>query len=367
MAFRITRKEEAELEQAKLRLANTPRRAGIQATAIARSQKKKALAQTMEAVAEVIEKNPDHILAGIRYRTDFETLSAVGMDWPSYEVSPEIAQNLLEQARVKEAKLAARMIQKRILTRRTTKIYFNDKIVEQLMNKGVEAWWLFEQYTHRARLNRMNLMTLSELRHAQRELARLRVEPETEPEWVQAERDLIGMRIPGFFPTPPALIRAMCDAVDLKDTDTVLDPSCGKGDILSYVCEHHNVEKAVGMEINPKLADLCRIKGLKVWNKDAFDEELGYGSASVILMNPPFESGSAIRHFTHAYNNAEPGTRLACILPSSVQTNQDVETQAFRSLIEYRGGEITHNPDGAFKSAYRPTSVATVMLVITKQ
>ena len=368
LADNMTNQAAVDLENANAAKSNTPRRAAHQASAIERANAKAALAATMRNVAELIGDDPDHILAGIKYRVDFDTLRAVGTKYPEYRVNRELGARLLKECGQKEAKLAFGMLRKRLREAKEDTIRLNDKIVEQFMNKGVEAWWLFEQYTHRSRLKRMGLSRPWELRHAQGLLAEITEAPGVEPEWKTAERDLVGMNIPGFFPTPPALIRAMCDAVDLKATDVVFDPSCGKGDILLYAVEHYNVEGALGSEINPRLAALCKLRGLEhVTCKDTLDGRYPYDRVNVILMNPPFETGLAVDHFNHAWQQASSGTRIAAILPSSVVSREDGKHQAFRTLVERDGGEITHNPEGSFKSAFRSTDVSTVMLVITKE
>lgn len=356
------------LGNARLAKSNTPRRAMMQENAIERAAAKAALAKTMRRVAEEIEGNPDHILAGIRYRTDFQTLRSVRDKYPLYKVSRKLATRLFHECSEKQAKLAHGMLRKRLRETKGDEIRLNTKIVEQFMNKGVEAWWLFEKYTHRSRLSRMGITSSYELRHAQRKLAALAVAPEEEPAWQKMERELVGLKIPGFFPTPPALIRAMCDRADVKPEDAVLDPSCGKGDIMAYVVEHYNVAAVRGVEINPRLGKICIARGMSsVLCEDTLEHTFAYSVVDVVLMNPPFETGQAVDHFMHAWNNVEPGTRIVAILPSGAVTNEGSKYREFRALIESVGAEITYNPENSFKGAFRSTGVNTVMLYAVKQ
>lgn len=166
-------------------------------------------------------------------------------------------------------------------------------------------------------------------------------------------------KIPGFFPTPESLIIRMIDAAELESGMTVLEPSAGKGDILDAVkaCRC----KGQGFEIQPVLADLCKLKGhtvdccdfLKMQSVPAFDR---------VLMNPPFERGQDVQHVRKAFEWVKPGGRLVAIVSAAVMQDR---AEGFRAWA-YKYGTITPNEGGEFKGreAFRETGVRTCLVVL---
>jgi phospholipid N-methyltransferase len=65
-----------------------------------------------------------------------------------------------------------------------------------------------------------------------------------------AEAKLIGMKLPGFFPTPRPVISRMLELAEIKDGDRVLEPSAGKGDILDMIREQHPDASVTAIEQN---------------------------------------------------------------------------------------------------------------------
>src|SRR4051812_34975845 len=59
--------------------------------------------------------------------------------------------------------------------------------------------------------------------------------------------------VPGFFPTPPAVVAAMLEYADLRPGLTVLEPSAGKGDLIRAAAGC----TVRAFELVPTLAKIC--------------------------------------------------------------------------------------------------------------
>ncbi len=81
-------------------------------------------------------------------------------------------------------------------------------------------------------------------------------------------------------------------------------------------------------------------------------------------MNPPFENGADIDHVLHAYSLLNPGGRLVAIMAGN-KSKTDAKTVKFMELVN-QSGSIENNPAGSFLSAFRPTGVSTVTVILDK-
>tara|TARA_R110000772_G_scaffold249530_2_gene363913 strand:+ start:62637 stop:63512 length:876 start_codon:yes stop_codon:yes gene_type:complete len=175
------------------------------------------------------------------------------------------------------------------------------------------------------------------------------------------ENELVGLRIPGFFPTPRNVIEERFDFNDSHSYRKVLEPSAGKGDIADFI-KNKGVEVDV-IEINPRLREILKLKGHNIVGDDflLFNEKY-----DIIVMNPPFEKGQDIDHVKHAYSLLNEGGFLASIMstgPFFRSTKKDVE---FRNWFERVEGNKQDLESGSFKSGFVPTGVSCVSIFIQK-
>lgn len=129
------------------------------------------------------------------------------------------------------------------------------------------------------------------------------------------------LQIPGFFPTPPAIISRMLDLAcifppvgDHEPVLSVLEPSAGKGDIAEAVQSKGHYATCV--EISARLCEILAAKDLNYMHRDFLelptpDVTPGVGQFDRVVMNPPFEDHQAIDHIMHAYKFLRPGGILA--------------------------------------------------------
>lgn len=182
------------------------------------------------------------------------------------------------------------------------------------------------------------------------------------------EHELIGLDIPGFFPTPRPVIERMLDEADIRLGQMVLEPSAGKGDIADAIRERHGeTEIALTVvEISPRLAAILKAKGHDLSPVADFLE--CQGRYDRIVMNPPFEKGQDIDHVQHAYKLLAPGGRLVAIMSSGPFFRNDSKSIEFRDWLDVQESSVEDLPAGTFsgKDSFRQTGVASKLVVIDK-
>lgn len=223
------------------------------------------------------------------------------------------------------------------------------------------------------RLMRMHLESLPELRTALRELQAIKKGVVISPEMKRAqeikelERKFIGANIPGFFPTPGGtdpngLARQIVDLADVQPGNIILEPSAGLGHLADVITEVWPDNELTAVELSYSLCEALKLKGYRAQHEDFLSHT---GTYDRIIMNPPFENGQDIAHVLHAYSLLNEGGRLVAIMAGN-KNKQDQHTRDFMEFLEAAGGSIEENPAGGFLSAFRPTGVNTVTVILYK-
>jgi phospholipid N-methyltransferase len=221
-----------------------------------------------------------------------------------------------------------------------------------------------EEIRNYDRIKKLDITNATELRAALREFLQYRGEKKQADPIKQLERDLVGNKIEGFFPTPKDLADRVVRQADIKDGMRVLEPSAGSGALADAVtrAKGDKVELQT-IEQQGKLADLLQAKGYKT-RQDNFldlqDEEYDR-----IIMNPPFENGQDIDHVQHAYNRLAPGGKLVAIMSEGPFFRGDKKASEFRDWLNGRGAS-EKLPEGSFKNSDRSTGVSTRLVTIEK-
>ena len=175
------------------------------------------------------------------------------------------------------------------------------------------------------------------------------------------EREVRFADIPGFFPTPPALIQKMMDAADCDKGMKVLEPSAGKGDILAAL--HAAGCNAVGFEINYTLAGICTAKGLRCERCDFLDMD-PEPILDRVVMKPPFEQYQDAKHVRRAFDWLKPGGRIVAIVGAGCL--HAARCEWFRDWLSEVGAVVDPQPAGSFADAFNPTGVNVALIVIDK-
>jgi len=231
--------------------------------------------------------------------------------------------------------------------------------------KRLDTQWVDYGLDDYKRMRAVNIHTPQELRCALRELVpHLRKKKEDDPV-AKAEQALVGLKIPGFFPTPRPVISRMLEMAEIGEGDRVLEPSAGKGDILDMIREHHPDTVCTAIEMNGALLDVIRAKSHEVMQGDFLQHE---GQYDVVLMNPPFENGQDIDHVRHAFDQLASGGRLVAVMSHGPFFRNDRKATEFREWLGENGGNHEELPDDAFKGpqAFRQTGVRTQIVEVKK-
>lgn len=181
----------------------------------------------------------------------------------------------------------------------------------------------------------------------------------------EAERSLIGRKIPGYFPTPKELVDELVIQADPHNGQRILEPSAGKGSIADGI---RRVAPEAEIDVVEPVGDLRTILEAKGYDVVAYDF-LEYNPGEIydlIVMNPPFEDYQDVTHVLHAYDLLKPGGRLVAIMGEGPFFRSDKKGVAWRYWLEEHGGHDHKNAPGAFQSSDRPTGVATRTVVVEK-
>jgi SAM-dependent methyltransferase len=171
--------------------------------------------------------------------------------------------------------------------------------------------------------------------------------------------------IPGYFPTPAAIVADMIESADIPEgvAVDVLEPEGGSGAILDAVRAARPLSRLKTFERHASLRDVLRLKGYELVGSDFLEAEAA-ATFDFVLMNPPFENAQDIAHVRHAFKFLKPGGRLVAIMSTGPFFRSDRKAQEFREWFDSVAGDKLDIPAGAFKAS--GTGVATVMITVSR-
>jgi hypothetical protein len=180
-----------------------------------------------------------------------------------------------------------------------------------------------------------------------------------------AERELLGTKIPGYFPTPKTLAGRLVDMAEIKPGEKVLEPSAGSGSLADVIREKSPEAKLDTVENQDRLRKILELKGHNVAGRDFLEHS---GQYDKIVMNPPFEGGQDIEHVRHAYDLLKPGGKLVSVMSEGPFFRNDARATGFRDWLDSVGGESEKLPEASFtgKEAQRQTGTAARVVTIEK-
>lgn len=158
---------------------------------------------------------------------------------------------------------------------------------------------------------------------------------------------------PQLFPTPADVARTVVDLAEIQPGDRVLEPSAGTGALIDALPDGVHI---VAIEINNALCR--RLNTMPKVTTTIEGDFLNLAGAEPeakfdrIVMNPPFQNGSDIRHIQHARRLLKPGGRLVAICAAGPR-----QRETFEPI-----GDWIDLPDGTFKD--QGTNVRTAIVVL---
>jgi len=414
-----TLESEAEeaLQSDETRLKNTVRRAEMAASMRGQAYASQAMARTLRSIAAALAGGDTNYLDGVWARTHVETLinllrrgkternkklleergelgvwqrhnAVQEMDNRPMEAEdaasctypyPSVYRRHLEEAvaiaknRRGVKKIARRFDSFLITDRDRHFVDFTDEndigllaeFVDRCKGVSIETRWIEQGMDDYRRLQAANIHTPQEMRCALRELASHLARKRDDDPVQKLEQQLIGREIPGFFPTPKAIVSRMLELTEIEPNDRVLEPSAGKGDILDLIRSKHPDARVTAVEINAALLEILGAKGHAVEQGDFLGHK---GEYDRVVMNPPFENGQDIDHIRHAFDLVAPGGRVVAVISEGPFFRQDKKAEEFRRWLDELGGESEQLPEDAFKGidAFRQTGVRTRIVSIER-
>lgn len=372
----------AEEELGASRTTNTARRANMAASILARAENDRALAVSLNNLADAIEQGKATHLGGITSKAQLATLhqalvggrhrSEQDLSYSERERNKSRAFDGKDVGYAELPKLSMRYDYAPVLAAlREGKPKGWASIVKQLQAlnqldvdplvfaaayKALESigkesafnWYAKEQAAKRSRLIRMGLNTDSDLRAALTEYLAYREGVREEDPVAKAERAIIGQKVGiDFFPTPKAEGVRMAGLAGIKPGDLVLEPSAGNGNLA-------DAARAAGaqvdvVEISSQLRDILTAKGYNVVAHDFMELDLA-PKYDAILMNPPFSNRRDAEHIQRAFQMLKPGGRLVAIAGEGVFIGSDAKAVQFRAWLEEHGAEVEALGAGTFKA-----------------
>ena len=175
-----------------------------------------------------------------------------------------------------------------------------------------------------------------------------------------AERELLGIKLEGFYPTPRKIAQMMLDYAELEAGMRVLEPSAGTGNLADAIYEREPEVQVTVCEIAPRLRSILELKGYSAeW--DCLDIK---GTFERVIMNPPFERGQDMEHVQAMFERLVDGGRLVSVMSEGVFFRQGKREIAFRAWLEALGGESIQLPENSFKES--GTGVNTRIVILDK-
>ncbi len=154
-----------------------------------------------------------------------------------------------------------------------------------------------------------------------------------------------------FFETPEELAKEMIEMAEIKENETVLEPSAGRGQIAKHLA------KCDCIELNEANRKYLIENGFNVVAEDFLTSGRRY---DVIVANPPFTKQQDIDHVLHMIKCAN--RRVVSIMSAAVMFRDNKKTVAFRDCISELGGKINALPDKTFSQS--GTNVRTCIVCV---
>jgi len=375
----------------------TARRANIAAGMYAEAERMEEIQGKLNALADAIESgNAPEVLHNIKKKTHIETIrnilnkaryrrtngSRLSMDDPEninyakFEgyVHPDHLKTLLTTTKGRPGTKDAALIVQRIANsggRFSSESVLKaiEALNSKLSDSDTTKKYIKDSIADFKRILDMGVTNEGELRdllQAYIELGSTKsAEKPAERKIKEMERELIGAKIPGYFPTPKTVVNQMVELAEIEPGMKVLEPSAGKGSIADVIRETEPKADIDVIEINPTLRNILKEKGYNVVGDDFMEFT---GEYNVIVMNPPFEKGQDIDHVRHAYELLKPGGKIVAIMSEGPFFRSDKKATEFRDWLDEQDGTSEKLPEKSFtgKEADRQTGVAARMVVIEK-
>lgn len=383
------------------RKANTPRRARMAASAEADAARERMIADTADRLADAVEAGDAPALMGVRTIADVRELDrllrgamsrrdvreqrpyhetrdrgpdatdADHAEAPGLVVHASPVREVLDATKGARGLGRARQRVARFGEGDVNRIDDADLVdALRMVAKAAEgtkadypAKRILEQVATFERVRKLGLTDAKTTREALRQYVALRQGKAKADPVKEAERALVGRKIPGYFPTPAKVADDVISRADIRPGHRVLEPSAGKGGLADRARAAGGTVEAI--EVVDDLRTILQGKGHMLAGRDftTFDG----GPYDRIVMNPPFEKRQDVAHVRRAFDLLAEGGKMVAIMSEGPFFGQDATAVDFRAWLGSVGGRSEKLPEGSFLDSDRSTGVATRIVEIEKR
>jgi hypothetical protein len=169
-----------------------------------------------------------------------------------------------------------------------------------------------------------------------------------------------------FFETPDAVADWLVElAGGIRSTDTVLEPSAGRGALVRAIHRSNPDVTVDCLELMPENREfLYRLPNVNIVGYD-FTQYSSKNKYSKIIANPPFSNSQDIEHICRMYDRLCTGGVLVSVSGVNWSFAQTQKGSGFRKWMEDRSARVYDVPKGAFRQS--GTEIATKVTVINKK
>ena len=164
-----------------------------------------------------------------------------------------------------------------------------------------------------------------------------------------------------FYPTPKNVAEHLVELAEIKEGNSVLEPSAGTGNLLDPISVKCDI-----LAIEPLMenSDVLRRKGYNhsVCTFEEFKEHTTQEFDRVV-MNPPFSGQRDIKHVLMAYDMLKPGGILVGIISENALYYQTELSEGFRKFLKNHKGIVESVPSRSFEESGTTIEVVIVKLV----
>ena len=166
-----------------------------------------------------------------------------------------------------------------------------------------------------------------------------------------------------YFATPEKLADELVYLADLKQHDTILEPSAGQGAIVKAINKVCDVVPDCFelMEVNTLILKKSGLSFNLIGEDFLKNEGKTY---SKIIANPPFTKNQDIDHLKEMYHCLSRGGKLVCITSESWINGSQKKQVDFKNWLEKEKAEIIDIEKGSFKES--GTAVGGKIIVLEK-
>jgi len=165
-----------------------------------------------------------------------------------------------------------------------------------------------------------------------------------------------------YYPTPKKVVEYLIKLADIKEWETILEPSAGQGSISDLIIKN----KKTLVELKKGNYDILKKKEFYnddciVINKDFLDCYIkDLWKFDKIIANPPFSKSQDAKHILHMYDLLKKWWRIVSIASNSIKTRI---WKVYDKLKELNP-QFIELPEWSFKES--GTLVNTVIVLIDK-